>query len=242
MAYDTFHLSLTAAPPWSLCSSHTAINTPSLRGLRWRWHLPETLIPCSDARHRKLGSSHFQTHALISSLWTWKMFMVVKTSSLASFKVQLSHLFLLFFLFLDLVISLHWILVAAWELLGLCSLRPGIEPRPPVLGAWSLSHWTTREVPKPPPKDAFCDYTSCPQHTPSQSLCLLWPNVISLILPFQTICLSFPLRLKAGTMSCSESVTKSLQYSTCSIQMCGTEFNSVNGQKIVLECEGMNIY
>ena len=99
MAYDTFHLSLTAAPPWSLCSSHTAINTPSLRGLRWRWHLPETLIPCSDARHRKLGSSHFQTHALISSLWTWKMFMVVKTSSLASFKVQLSHLFLLFFLF-----------------------------------------------------------------------------------------------------------------------------------------------
>ena len=24
---------------------------------------------------------------------------------------------------------------------------PGIEPRPPALGAWSLSHWTTREVP-----------------------------------------------------------------------------------------------
>ena len=24
---------------------------------------------------------------------------------------------------------------------------PGIEPRPPTLGAWSLSHWTTREVP-----------------------------------------------------------------------------------------------
>ena len=24
--------------------------------------------------------------------------------------------------------------------------RPGIEPRPPALGAWSLSHWTTREV------------------------------------------------------------------------------------------------
>ena len=27
-------------------------------------------------------------------------------------------------------------------------LVPGIEPRPPVLGAQSLSHWTTREVPK----------------------------------------------------------------------------------------------
>ena len=25
--------------------------------------------------------------------------------------------------------------------------RPGIEPGPPALGAWSLSHWTTREVP-----------------------------------------------------------------------------------------------
>ena len=24
---------------------------------------------------------------------------------------------------------------------------PGIEPRPPALGALSLSHWTTREVP-----------------------------------------------------------------------------------------------
>ena len=24
---------------------------------------------------------------------------------------------------------------------------PGIEPRSPALGAWSLSHWTTREVP-----------------------------------------------------------------------------------------------
>ena len=25
--------------------------------------------------------------------------------------------------------------------------RAGIEPRPPALGAWGLSHWTTREVP-----------------------------------------------------------------------------------------------
>ena len=23
---------------------------------------------------------------------------------------------------------------------------PGIEPRPPALGVWSLSHWTTREA------------------------------------------------------------------------------------------------
>ena len=25
---------------------------------------------------------------------------------------------------------------------------PGVEPGPPALGAWSLSHWTTREVPR----------------------------------------------------------------------------------------------
>ena len=25
---------------------------------------------------------------------------------------------------------------------------PGIKPRSPALGAWSLSHWTTREVPR----------------------------------------------------------------------------------------------
>ena len=25
--------------------------------------------------------------------------------------------------------------------------RPGIEPRPPALGAWSLSHWVIGEVP-----------------------------------------------------------------------------------------------
>ena len=32
---------------------------------------------------------------------------------------------------------------------GLWDLVPqqGIEPNPPVLGVWSLSHWTTREVP-----------------------------------------------------------------------------------------------
>ena len=37
--------------------------------------------------------------------------------------------------------------VAALEVL-VVDLVPslGIEPRPPALGAWNLSHWTTREV------------------------------------------------------------------------------------------------
>ena len=31
-----------------------------------------------------------------------------------------------------------------WDLVP----QPGIEPRIPALGAWSLSHWTTSEVPR----------------------------------------------------------------------------------------------
>ena len=36
----------------------------------------------------------------------------------------------------------------------------GIEPRPPALGAWSLSHWTTREVPLYLPLFLFLDVSS----------------------------------------------------------------------------------
>ena len=47
---------------------------------------------------------------------------------------------------------LHWVLVAACELLVEACMqdlapRPGIEPGPPALGVQSLTHWTTREVP-----------------------------------------------------------------------------------------------
>ena len=47
---------------------------------------------------------------------------------------------------------LHWVLVEACGLLS-CGMHagssspPAIEPGPPALGAWSLTHWTTREVP-----------------------------------------------------------------------------------------------
>ena len=63
-----------------------------------------------------------------------------------------SGFFLLFLkIFIYLFIWLHWVLVAACNLQ--CSMRdlvpwPGIEPRPPALGAQSLCHWTTREVPR----------------------------------------------------------------------------------------------
>ena len=44
------------------------------------------------------------------------------------------------------------LLVAACELLVAACMRdlvprPGIEPGPPALGVWSLTHWTTRGVP-----------------------------------------------------------------------------------------------
>ena len=56
------------------------------------------------------------------------------------------YLFFLIYLF----IWLHWVLVAACRIFscGMWDLAPwpGIKPRPLALGAWSLSHWTTREV------------------------------------------------------------------------------------------------
>ena len=50
----------------------------------------------------------------------------------------------------DLHCSVHYLLVAACGLLS-CGIRdlvprPGMEPGPLVLGAWSLTHWTTREI------------------------------------------------------------------------------------------------
>ena len=59
-----------------------------------------------------------------------------------------------------------------WDLVP----RPGIEHSPPALGAWSLSHWTTREVPLSPlltslpalivrlPSFLFSAWNSCVAH------------------------------------------------------------------------------
>ena len=68
--------------------------------------------------------------------------------------VKTRHLFQLLILlriYISLIIWLFQVLAAAcgtfscgkWDLFP----WPGIEPGPPALGAWSLSHWTTREVP-----------------------------------------------------------------------------------------------
>ena len=44
-----------------------------------------------------------------------------------------------------------FIYMAVWGLSGDTQdlvPQPGIEPRPRALGEWSLSHWTTREIPR----------------------------------------------------------------------------------------------
>ena len=41
------------------------------------------------------------------------------------------------------LILLHRVLIVVC---GTLIPQPGIETRPPALGAWNLSHWTTREV------------------------------------------------------------------------------------------------
>ena len=59
------------------------------------------------------------------------------------------NLFIIYFIYL---FWLHRVLVVArrifscgmWDLVP----RPGIEPAAPALGARSLTHWTTREVPR----------------------------------------------------------------------------------------------
>ena len=51
--------------------------------------------------------------------------------------------FFLIFIYLFIHLTASSLSCGMWDLLP-C---PGIEPWPPALGAWNLSHWTTREVP-----------------------------------------------------------------------------------------------
>ena len=70
----------------------------------------------------------------------------MQKKSLLTQKVSIKpaiFLFLSFFLFL-ILIWLHQVSVAV------CRMSvswPGIDSRPPALGLWNLSHWTTREAP-----------------------------------------------------------------------------------------------
>ena len=73
-----------------------------------------------------------------------------------------------------------WIFAAAcrifscgmWDLVS----WPGIEPGPPALGAGSLSHWATREVPLPLISDQF-DLKSCGSAFVSRYIIYLFSHV-----------------------------------------------------------------
>ena len=56
---------------------------------------------------------------------------------------------------------------------GIWDLVPqsGIEPRPPALGAQSLGHWTTREVPWEPFQILSFSHTPHPIHEQTQRVC-----------------------------------------------------------------------
>ena len=73
-----------------------------------------------------------------------------------------------------------------WDLVPL----PGIKPEPPALGARSLSHWTTREVPAPWDLELLLIHVNTeswkeekmngtPSYTPSNSLQVMCPFRLS---------------------------------------------------------------
>ena len=51
---------------------------------------------------------------------------------------------------LPLLLILFTILAKPHSVWHLRSLKPGTEPMPPALEAWSLNHWTAMEVPRVP--------------------------------------------------------------------------------------------
>ena len=74
---------------------------------------------------------------------------------------------------LNIYLWLFWVLVAARGIFSPCSMQilscamwdltpwPGLEPGPPTLGVWSLSHWITREVPNQLKKKIYIYILSC---------------------------------------------------------------------------------
>ena len=51
----------------------------------------------------------------------------------------------------NLLFLLFYFILFFWPCHVVCGIlvpRPGIEPGPPALEAWSFNHWTAREVPK----------------------------------------------------------------------------------------------
>ena len=52
--------------------------------------------------------------------------------------------------------AIFFFFLAACTTCGILVPRPGIEPAPPALEAWSLKHWTAREVPRDLIQSCLC--------------------------------------------------------------------------------------
>ena len=79
------------------------------------------------------------------------IFFFKRLNLLLHFKFYLFRLYWVFIVACQLFVIVLRLLLLVVRVPG-CSMWdlvpwPGIELRPPALGAWSLSHWTTREVP-----------------------------------------------------------------------------------------------
>ena len=99
-------------------------------------------------------------------------------------------LVLFFFFSIYLFIWLHQGLVAACEIFS-CSMQdlvpwPQIKPRPPALGAWSLSHWATKELLQ------TCLQGALEARGSNREVCPSWGGS-SRPLPFGTASPQFPL-------------------------------------------------
>ena len=119
-----------------------------------RFHGQMSTVGCSSWGHKCLDTID---HACMLLTFFW-MYFFLSTLFFLLISEWLSICF--FNIYIYLFISLNWVLVVAHGILSFlcimgtlsCSMwdlipQPGIKPRPPALAAWSLSHWTTAEVP-----------------------------------------------------------------------------------------------
>ena len=126
----------------------------------WITPLPFFSFLFTSSHRNQASAANANSHTQWQALRLVKL-MGYMLTTLPSFQAALCNAVLSFLFSL---LRLHRVLVAVEILVEISSCRcctrgifrcnmwdlvpwPGIEPRPPALGAWSLNHWTIREVP-----------------------------------------------------------------------------------------------
>ena len=97
-----------------------------------------------------VGSSQIRDQTHVSCIGRWVLY-YWEPCFFFFFNDAFSILEKIFIWLCQVLVATYRVFVAACRLFS-CSTwdlvpRAGIEPRPPALGAWSLNHWSTREVP-----------------------------------------------------------------------------------------------